>query len=111
MATSSKPKLRKDSHSDYGSDLDTDSETLINNLLTEFETSATKSLVLESIEDDTGTALTSTLRTSKARSPFKVQQDELEVYLRQRALRSPSVEVEYDEHSRTSWSGNYRSIF
>lgn len=104
MATSSKPKLRRDSHSDYESDFDTDSETLINNLLAEFETSATKSLVLESIEDVTGTAPTGTLHVPKTRSSFKVQEDELEVYLRQRALRSPSVEVEYDESSRTSWS-------
>ena len=111
MATSSKPKLRRDSHSDYESDFDTDSETLINNLLAEFETSATKSLILESIEDVTGTAPTGTLHVPKTQSSFKVQEDELEVYLRRRALRSPSVEVEYDESSRTSWSGNYRSIF
>lgn len=111
MATPSKPKLNRDSYSDYESDFDTDSETLINNLVAEFEASATKSLALESIEDDTGTALTGTLRVPKTQSSFEVQEDELEVYLRRRALRSPSVEVEYDEHSRTSWSGNYRSIF
>jgi exonuclease V len=110
MAIPSEPKLRRYSHSDYGSDFDTDGEALISNLLTEFEASTTESLVLESIEDVTGTPSTSSLHIPKIRSSVAVQEDKLEVYLRRRALRSASVEVEYNEHSRGSWSGNYKSI-
>ncbi|OCL04793.1 hypothetical protein AOQ84DRAFT_345751 [Glonium stellatum] len=104
MAISSEPKLRQESHSDYGSDFDTDGETLINNLLTEIEASATGSFVLESIEDDTNAAPTSTLRVSKARPSVANQNDEPELHSRRRALRTLPVEVEYDEHSRMSWN-------
>jgi exonuclease V len=110
MALSAESSLIKCSQSDYGSDFDTDDETILTGLLSELEADAPKPLVLESIEDEpvTSPAPTRNPLVQKGRkrtSPQQYGEDVLEEDLRRRKLRSPSVEVEYAEHSRMSWNG------
>ncbi|TKA63803.1 hypothetical protein B0A49_06323 [Cryomyces minteri] len=94
-----------DAGSDYGSDFDTDGEQALNDILTEADGASQSDIfnVLESIEEHEPAP--STVRVPKVQSTRRYDLDAPVVLPNwDRPLREPSVEVEYDEVFRTSWT-------
>lgn len=103
MASTDAAHTLADIESDYGSDLDTDGEQAIAELLSELEAGAPKPFVLESIEEDALTELVPAVHLPKADAASVISDEELSARLERKAFREPSVEVEYDESSRKAW--------
>ena len=78
--------------SDYGSDLDTDGQQILEGIVSLLETAAVKPLVLERIEEDAPSSSPGTAIVSK---------------IVQRAALASSVEIEYDEPSRTAFRSKF----
>ncbi|EON65576.1 hypothetical protein W97_04814 [Coniosporium apollinis CBS 100218] len=93
--------------SDYGSDLDTDGEDQLSQALSQFaaDAPAVKPFVPESIEQDDPPQLPSAhVPRSSPPQPLPQRSSTSEQPARLRALRSPSVEVEYDNGNRTMFA-------
>lgn len=103
MTTSQPAPAVNGIESDYGSDLDTDGEDQLSQALSQFAADAVKPFVLESIEQDEPPQLPSARvpRSSPSR-PLPQRSSTSEQLARLRALRSPSVEVEYDNDNRST---------
>ncbi|KAJ9667759.1 hypothetical protein H2201_001945 [Coniosporium apollinis] len=91
--------------SDYGSDLDTDGEDQLSQALSQFAADAVKPFVLESIEQDEPQQLPSAHVPRSSPSRHLPQRSSTgEQVARLRALRSPSIEVEYDNNNWTTFA-------
>lgn len=99
--------------SDYGSDIDTDTELQIAPLLAGTIADSDTPLVLESIEQDAGNEFINPVAHVPKSSSQQSERDlerELKEYMDKREeRRQHSIVVEYDEPSRRAWSG--RSMF
>ncbi|KAL9083386.1 MAG: hypothetical protein Q9165_008536 [Trypethelium subeluteriae] len=89
--------------SDYGSDLDQDAEQIVDGLLSLLETTVEGSIVLESIEEDAPLASPKTAIIPKIAQRDYALETDLGLHILPRAAREASVEIEYDEPSRTAF--------
>ncbi|KAL9062908.1 MAG: hypothetical protein Q9157_008546 [Trypethelium eluteriae] len=89
--------------SDYGSDLDQDAEQIVDGLLSLLETTVAGPLVLESIEEDAPLASPKTAIIPKFAERDYTLETDLGLHILPRAAREASVEIEYDEPSRTAF--------
>ncbi|KAF2195194.1 hypothetical protein K469DRAFT_545666 [Zopfia rhizophila CBS 207.26] len=108
VAVPTTPKLTADAgcelstSTDYGSDLDSEDETLLGDVLSQIAATAPKTIIYPSIEDDTDATGGVVIHQGL---PSAISKDTtMEASPNKRVGQSPSVEVEYDRQSREVWS-------
>lgn len=94
--------------SDYGSDLDQDSEQILDGVLSLLEAAAIKPLALESIEEDAPLSNPRTALVPKIAERNHALEVDLGLQFLSRNVHEASVEIEYDEPSRTAFRGRFQ---
>ena len=98
----------ENAESDYGSDLDDSDQQVLDGVLYLLESAAAKPLVLESIEEDVPLSSPKTAIVPKIVEKNNLLQEDLAWPILPNVIREASIEIEYDEPSRTAFRSKFR---